>query len=595
MHLAARLSKVQKSAEKSKDIIEILFKYIEKSFGEDYESVFKDMMLVHDCFGSTPLHIAAASGNDECTKAMLKECSKIIFLPVAQDNDGYHPTSIVCIEFMRIISELKNELKTREDIESNKEVEATTVIAASSDSLLELYNKKNRLLSVALALFCNGYPVDAVDYLGNSIFHLLAFGEMCSDLKQFIQSTIKVLLETKKNSDLLGPTLELCNDTGWTCFHAAHHKVMQDEEHSEKLSFSSLLFRYTSEDFQRSYDKEKSRVNIPSHIQKSKCGAHRRMPKEERLAILGDNYSLLGVVNYLQALSSTPKIVVVAGAGISTSAGIPDFRSENGLYANSTTSQLFSTEFLHESPKEFYAQVKRLFLPVVDGQYKPTPSHALLRLFYNCGWLTRVYTQNIDMLEAVVFKQENADDENSILDEKVIECHGTMRRFKCCNVHCSVVMSSSSDMNEYVWQPIRRDELPTCPTCGGLLRPDVTFFGEPLPAIFSTSILKDLPSCDLLLVMGSSLLVYPVASLPQMVNEKAVRMLWNREGTGCFQFVKPANIQNDDDRNENIIMQSDTSSYRDVFHKANCDDAAIEFARLMNKADEMENLILKFA
>lgn len=86
-------------------------------------------------------------------------------------------------------------------------------------------------------------------------------------------------------------------------------------------------------------------------------------------------------------------VQVLAGAGMSTSAGIPDFRSpKTGLYASQEAKNLFSEESLVERPAEFYALVKRLFHPVTTGAVKPTPSHAFVRLLQDKGVLQRLYT-----------------------------------------------------------------------------------------------------------------------------------------------------------------------------------------------------------
>jgi NAD-dependent SIR2 family protein deacetylase len=94
--------------------------------------------------------------------------------------------------------------------------------------------------------------------------------------------------------------------------------------------------------------------------------------------------------------------------------------------------------------------------------------------------------------------------------------------------------------------------------------------------------------------MGTSLLVYPVASLPQMVGANAVRMLWNREATGCFQFIAPGNDEGESSL-ASRTQQVETRGYRDIFHQDDCDSAARQFAEMIGKSAEMNLLLAKYA
>ncbi len=113
---------------------------------------------------------------------------------------------------------------------------------------------------------------------------------------------------------------------------------------------------------------------LPRRSVRDLSGEFHRIPAEARRSILAEDYSLAGVCAYLRALrlSRPPRVVVLAGAGISTSAGIKDFRSSTGMYADDQTKNLFSMEFLLANPADFYLRVKEMFLPVVDGVIRPT-------------------------------------------------------------------------------------------------------------------------------------------------------------------------------------------------------------------------------
>jgi NAD-dependent deacetylase sirtuin 2 len=340
----------------------------------------------------------------------------------------------------------------------------------------------------------------------------------------------------------------------------------------------SLIEKYAFPEFLSSIDLNEPKSRLLDRSKVKLCGAFNRIPEAVRQSILKGNYSIEGVAQYLKSLPHTPKIVVLCGAGISTSAGIKDFRSSNGLYADSSTANIFSMDYLDANPPLFYSHMKNMFLPVHDGYYLSTKSHALLRLFDDMGWLRRVYTQNIDMLEHKVLTNPDV----------IVECHGTCRYAICSHLHCGFRINELSAMNELFWDKIRNDCVPTCPQCNTHLRPDVTFFGEPVPERFIINSQLDLPQCDLILVMGTSLVVYPVASLPQMVSEKAVRMLINRDATGCFQHVNPCNASLTQTNN---IVPWNTQAYRDVFFQGDCDTAAELFAKALGTEEEFNNII----
>ena len=114
-----------------------------------------------------------------------------------------------------------------------------------------------------------------------------------------------------------------------------------------------------------------------------------------------------------------------------------------------------------------------------------------------------------------------------------------------------------------------------------MLRPDITFFGEALPTRFHQLMSHDLPTCDLLIILGTKLSVYPVASLPSMVGELVPRLLINREAVGCFQHVacieptppgtgtntSSSSGSSSSNSSEESVTRWLTSSYRDVFYQ----------------------------
>lgn len=164
------------------------------------------------------------------------------------------------------------------------------------------------------------------------------------------------------------------------------------------------------------------------------------------------------------------KVVTMVGAGISTSAGIPDFRSpESGLYSNLQKYNLpypeaiFEIEYFRQNPQPFFRLAKELY----PGNFRPTPSHYFVKLLQDKGLLLRHYSQNIDTLERIA----------GIDDEKLVEAHGTFYTNHCIDCNKDYTM-------EWVREEILKENVPTCTECNGIVKPDIVFFGENLPERF---------------------------------------------------------------------------------------------------------------
>ncbi|GJF00694.1 NAD-dependent deacetylase sirtuin-2 [Phanerochaete sordida] len=210
-------------------------------------------------------------------------------------------------------------------------------------------------------------------------------------------------------------------------------------------------------------------------------------------------------------------IFVMMGAGVSTSAGIPDFRSpETGLYANLQRLNLpypeavFEINFFRENPEPFYTLAKELF----PGKFRPTPTHSFVRVLHNRKLLGMCFTQNIDTLERLAGLPEHA----------VVEAHGSFADQHC--IECGARYDALK-----LRAQILAGEIAYCYECGGLVKPDIVFFGESLPPRFHKTV-GLLRSADLLLVIGTSLTVHPFASLTQLVPEGCPRVLVNMTPAG---------------------------------------------------------------
>ncbi|KAF5300526.1 hypothetical protein FQR65_LT09146 [Abscondita terminalis] len=263
----------------------------------------------------------------------------------------------------------------------------------------------------------------------------------------------------------------------------------------------------------------------------------------------------------------------MAGAGISTSAGIPDFRSPgSGLYHNLQKYNLphpqaiFELDFFHENPKPFFVLAKQLY----PGAFKPTKCHYFVRLLNEKGLLLRHYTQNIDTLERVA----------GIPESKLVEAHGTFHLSHC--LECQKEYSL-----DWMKEQIFKDNVPTCEECTGVVKPDIVFFGENLPSKFHTCIQTDFPKCNLLIILGSSLVVQPFASLIDRVPKTAPRFLINREKagerTGILSLIGMGSGLDFDNKNNS----------RDVFWLGDCDEGCQLLADKLGWGAELAQLVEK--
>ncbi|KAL2181121.1 DHS-like NAD/FAD-binding domain-containing protein [Thermothelomyces heterothallicus CBS 202.75] len=245
--------------------------------------------------------------------------------------------------------------------------------------------------------------------------------------------------------------------------------------------------------------------------------------------------SLTAVADFIKS-GSVRRIVVMTGAGISTAAGIPDFRSpETGLYANLAALDLpepeavFDLTFFRQNPRPFYALARELY---PGARYRPTVSHAFIALLARKGLLHVLFTQNIDCLERAA----------GVPADRIVEAHGSFATQRC--IDCRHPFPDA-EMRAFV----EKGEVPRCERvvaaagaggaggkaerCGGLVKPDIVFFGESLPkAFFERS--GAVQEADLVLVMGTSLQVHPFAGLPNMVEQGVPRVLFNLERVGSF-------------------------------------------------------------
>ncbi|CAL9734439.1 NAD-dependent protein deacetylase Hst1p [Monosporozyma servazzii] len=260
--------------------------------------------------------------------------------------------------------------------------------------------------------------------------------------------------------------------------------------------------------------------------------------------------------HFVARLQKAKNIIVLTGAGVSTSLGIPDFRSSEGFYSKikhlglEDPQDVFNYEIFMRDPSIFYS-IANMVLPP-EGNYSIL--HSFIAMLSEKGKLLRNYTQNIDNLESYA----------GIPRSQLVQCHGSFATASC--VTCRWSLSG-----EKIFGNIRRVELPLCPYCFkkrkqlmdtykkrrngsttqsgdeseegtdwpasvdestiksyGVLKPDITFFGEALPTKFHKSLREDISKCDMLICIGTSLKVAPVSEIVNMIPVSAPQILINR-------------------------------------------------------------------
>mmetsp|Transcript_15082 Transcript_15082/g.27394 ORF Transcript_15082/g.27394 Transcript_15082/m.27394 type:complete len:361 (-) Transcript_15082:660-1742(-) len=276
-------------------------------------------------------------------------------------------------------------------------------------------------------------------------------------------------------------------------------------------------------------------------------------------------------IKSVAALLSSNKytnIVILTGAGISCSAGIPDFRTPGtGLYDNLQKYALpfpeavFDLGFYKSNPDPFVQLASELW----PGTHSPTITHSFIALLEKKGMLLRNYTQNIDGLDVLA----------GVSEEKMIECHGHFRSSSCTKC------SRSYNGEECKRVIVKETRAPTCQHCGGYVKPDIVFFGENLPMAYHRMVKKDTKKADLLIVMGTSLMVGPVNMIPEIVSKDCPRVLFNQELVGTFLRKNGPKTRK---------KSHNTNAQRDIFHGGDCDAAIRMLCNILGWEQELDEL-----
>jgi len=210
------------------------------------------------------------------------------------------------------------------------------------------------------------------------------------------------------------------------------------------------------------------------------------------------------------------KVLVFSGAGLSTESGIPDFRSPGGVWSKYDPSDLnFQRIISDENAREKYWQMSTESYQTMKDAL-PNRAHLAIKALEDTGKLLAVVTQNIDSLH---HRAGNSPD-------KIIEIHGTAFSVSCLS--CGKKYDRDN-IEERISSGVR---VPYCDDCSGILKPDTISFGQAMPEEKMARAIRYAEECDLCIVLGSSLVVYPAASVPvHAVESGAKLMIINRDET----------------------------------------------------------------
>lgn len=205
-------------------------------------------------------------------------------------------------------------------------------------------------------------------------------------------------------------------------------------------------------------------------------------------------------------LGQAKHTIALTGAGISTASGIPDFRSPgSGFWEKFDPFQVASIYGFSRRPQDFYDWIHPL--AKLTRLAKPNAAHIALAALEQRGSLRGIITQNIDMLH------------RKAGSETVYEIHGHMREMTC--LRCYKVFEAESIIETF----LETQAVPLCPDCGGVLKPNVILFGEQLPVRVLEKARQQTRLCDVMLVVGSSLVVAPVCDLPLEAVQNGARLI----------------------------------------------------------------------
>jgi NAD-dependent deacetylase len=232
------------------------------------------------------------------------------------------------------------------------------------------------------------------------------------------------------------------------------------------------------------------------------------------------------VAALFQLISDSTYCVALTGAGVSTLSGIRDFRGKNGLYKEQDAEKIFDIDYFMRDPSFYYKASADMIYHVHEREASIV--HTTLGKLEQQGFLKALITQNIDLLH-----QKGGS-------RKVIEIHGSPSVRYClrCSDHAKVEDLAAAGLGAALPEGatdlmgfdaaaalVKKGELPRCGRCGQVLKPAITFFGEGLPVKALRNAEEAARKADLLLVLGTSLTVYPAAGVPEITLRSGGRIV----------------------------------------------------------------------
>ncbi|KAG5439660.1 hypothetical protein PCK2_000794 [Pneumocystis canis] len=327
---------------------------------------------------------------------------------------------------------------------------------------------------------------------------------------------------------------------------------------------------------------------------------HEKRPPRTKLEVYN---TVQDVVHLIQ---KSQRILVITGAGISTSLGIPDFRGTNGIYSKleqyglSEPQEIFDINIFKEDPRIFYSFISELFPLEKIENHLYSPTHVFIKLLQDKNKLLTLYTQNVDNIEEIV----------GIRSEKLVQCHGSFKEAVC--ILCKYIVPGKTIVDN-----IYSKTLPKCPKCLkkmkkkkskkkqkyediedseenlGVLKvffvfllylkliilyPNITFFGEQLPKSFNDKIKKDIYLCDLVICIGTSLEVAPISKIITAIPSNVPQIYISRDSVKHIAFDVTLLSDYCDDIVANLCYHLDWNEFYDIA-KLNHQDA---FHRMKN-------------
>ena len=200
------------------------------------------------------------------------------------------------------------------------------------------------------------------------------------------------------------------------------------------------------------------------------------------------------ILELVKLIKNSKHMIALTGAGVSTLSGIRDFRGKNGLYNEMDAEKIFDISYFEKDPSMYYNQAGSFIYNLHEKEASIV--HTVLGDLEAKGFLKALITQNIDLLH-----QKGGC-------KNVIEIHGSPLTHYC--LRCAGINVSYEEAAAIV----QKGEMPKCPECNRVLKPAITFFGESLPINALKQAVTDAQDSDLMLILGTSLTVFPAASMP---------------------------------------------------------------------------------